>query len=268
MTTQFLSSRQNPRFKEVKALKDRKGRMNQLRFLAEGHRILSELAKYPEELLELWIHDAQSEDAEMQQWLHLAETQNVPVFRIPQELFRELSDTVQSQGVLAVARMREHGSERFYSAHKARGLYADCIQDPGNLGTMIRSAEALGFDFVVIPKGTTDPYSEKCVRATMGSIFHLPVIRTDEPETELDILKDNGFQVVGADLEGAVDAHAARYGAKLVLVVGNEGNGISDAVRLRLDATVKIPMRGSVESLNAAIAMSILAYEIQRQDWA
>jgi len=265
---QYLSSRQNPRYKEAKALKERKGRQAQQRFLVEGHRILSELVHCPEELLELWISEEQADSQSMEPWIALANAQQMPVFTVPEDMFRELSDTVHSQGVVAITRMREHGSERFLGLRKAKGLYADGIQDPGNLGTMIRSAEALGFDFIVVPKGTTDPYNEKCVRATMGSVFHVPIIRTDEPDNELEQLKDHGFQLYGAELSGALDAHETRFSGKMVLVIGSEANGISGAVKGHLDHTVKIPMCGTVESLNASIAMSILAYEILRQERA
>lgn len=261
-----ISSRQNPRLKSVLALKSRKGRREQCRFLAEGIRLLSEIKDTPEVLLELWLSIERAGDPEGTQWIAFAAAHDIPVFILADNLFNELSDTVTSQGVVGVMRLPQTDLDRFIGAGRFRGLLLDGIQDPGNLGTIVRTAEAMGFDFILIPQGTTDPYGEKSVRASMGSVFHIPIIHSNNISLDLQLLKDAHYEVAGALLESSAAAQDIVFGSRLILTVGSEGAGISRPVRTLLDYAVHIPMTGRVESLNAAAAVAMLAYEIQRQD--
>lgn len=261
-----ITSRQNPRLKSVLALKSRKGRREQCRFLAEGARLLSEIHSTPEILLELWLSSEKAASPEGAEWASFAKTHDIPVFTLPDILFSELSDTVTSQGLVGVMRLPQTDLDRFLGAGRFKGLLLDGIQDPGNLGTIIRTAEAMGFSFVLIPQGTTDPYGEKSVRASMGSIFHIPIVHSNNILLDLQLLKDAHYQVAGALLESSTPAHDTPFGERLILTVGNEGTGISKGIRGMLDYSVHIPMTGRVESLNAAAAVAMLAYEIQRRE--
>lgn len=260
-----ITSRQNPRLKSVLALKSRKGRREQCRFLAEGIRLLSEIEQTPDSLLELWVSHEKALSSDGQKWMDFAGAHEIPVFIAADPLFEEISDTVTSQGLAGVMRLPQTDLDRFLGAGSFRGLLLDGIQDPGNLGTIIRTAEAMGFSFVLIPQGTTDPYGEKSVRASMGSIFHIPIIHSQNIALDLQLLKDTHYEVAGALLESSTPAHETPFASRLILVVGSEGAGISKAVRTMLDYSVHIPMTGRVESLNAAAAVAMLAYEIQRQ---
>ncbi len=261
-----ITSRQNPRLKAVLALKNRKGRREQCRFLAEGIRLLSEIADTPELLLELWISGDKAHTPEGVKWTDFARHNGIPVFIMPELLFGELSDTVTSQGFVGVMRLPQTDLDRFLGAGKFKGLIPDGIQDPGNLGTIIRTAEAMGFSFVLIPQGTTDPYGEKSVRASMGSIFHIPVVHSDNIALDIQLLKDAHYEIAGALLESSTPSHETPFGDRLVLTIGSEGAGISKGIRELLDYSVHIPMTGRVESLNAAAAVAMLAYEIQRRE--
>lgn len=261
-----ITSRQNPRLKAVLALKNRKGRREQCRFLAEGIRLLSEIADTPELLLELWISSDRVHTSEGLKWTDFARHNGIPVFVMPELLFGELSDTVTSQGFVGVMRLPQTDLDRFLGAGKFKGLLPDGIQDPGNLGTIIRTAEAMGFNFVLIPQGTTDPYGEKSVRASMGSIFHIPVVHSDNIALDIQLLKDAHYEIAGALLESSTPSHETPFGDRLVLTIGSEGAGISKGIRAMLDYSVHIPMTGRVESLNAAAAVAMLAYEIQRRE--
>lgn len=261
-----ITSRQNPRLKTVLALKSRKGRREQCRFLAEGARLLSEIENTPEMLLELWISLDKAVQPEGEKWTAFARAHDIPVFFLPDTLFGELSDTVTSQGLVGVMRLPQTDLDRFLGSGHFKGLLLDGIQDPGNLGTIIRTAEAMGFSFVLIPQGTTDPYGEKSVRASMGSIFHIPIVHSNNILLDLQLLKDAHYEVAGALLESSTASHDTPFGNRLILTVGNEGTGISKGIRGMLDYSVHIPMTGRVESLNAAAAVAMLAYEIQRRE--
>lgn len=261
-----ITSRQNPRLKSVLALKTRKGRREQCRFLAEGARLLSEIENTPDMLLELWISSEKSIDSIVLKWIDFARAHEIPIFMLSENLYGELSDTVATQGVVGVMRLPQTDLDRFFGAGKFKGLLLDGIQDPGNLGTIIRTAEAMGFSFVLIPQGTTDPYGEKSVRASMGSIFHIPIIYSTNIAQDIQLLKDARYEVAGALLESSTPAHDTPFGDRLLLTVGSEGAGISKGIRAMLDYSVHIPMTGRVESLNAASAVAMLAYEIQRRE--
>ncbi len=261
-----ITSRQNPRLKSVLALKTRKGRREQCRFLAEGVRLLSEIENTPDMLLELWISSVKSSDSVVEKWINFARAHEIPIFILSENLYDELSDTVATQGLVGVMRLPQTDLDRFFGAGKFKGLLLDGIQDPGNLGTIIRTAEAMGFSFVLIPQGTTDPYSEKSVRASMGSIFHIPIIHSNNIAQDIQLLKDVRYEVAGALLESSTPAHDTPFGDRLLLTVGSEGAGISKGIRAMLDYSVHIPMTGRVESLNAASAVAMLAYEIQRRE--
>lgn len=260
-----ITSRQNPRLKTLLALKSRKGRREQCRFLAEGLRLLSEIQNTPEKLLELWIAYEKTQTVEGIEWTDFARSNDIPVFVMPEQLFNELSDTVTSQGFVGVMRLPQIDLDRFLGVGKFKGLLPDGIQDPGNLGTIIRTAEAMGFSFILIPQGTTDPYGEKAVRASMGSVFHIPVVHSNNIAADLQLLKDAHYEIAGALLESSTASHETVFGDRLVLTVGSEGAGISKGIREMLDYSVHIPMTGRVESLNAASAVAMLAYELQRR---
>ena len=145
-----------------------------------------------------------------------------------------------------------------------RYLYCDCQQDPGNVGTVIRSADAFGFDGVIVSRGSVDVFSPKVIRSSMGSVFHVAMI-TDTDTAFLQAAKDEGyFLSVTALHQNSVPLEQAAIAEKQIFVIGNEGNGVSETVLAMADETVHIPMQGLAESLNAGVAASILMYEVSR----
>jgi TrmH family RNA methyltransferase len=171
--------------------------------------------------------------------------------------FVKLADTRHPQGVLAVVRQREYSVSDLPEGNLY--IILDAIQDPGNLGTIIRTAEAAGAASVIMNKGCADIYSPKVVRSTMGSIFRVPFIYTDNPEEAVNMIKKAGATVYAAALEGE-SILEKRFEDKRAFIIGNEGNGISEDVLKLADKTVSIPMAGKVESLNAAVSAAILMY--------
>ncbi|MGK0465958.1 TrmH family RNA methyltransferase, partial [Clostridium sp.] len=164
------------------------------------------------------------------------------------------------QGIIAIVR------NKLVEIRYEDGFYvlADKIQDPGNMGTIIRTAHAAGALGVIITKGTVDIYNEKTLRATMGSIFKMPVIYDSDLST-VEKLRDDGFKLVTSSLECDKNFYDIHLKGKVIITVGNEGNGISEDVYAISDLKIKIPMPGGAESLNAAVAASIMIYEVVRQ---
>ncbi len=185
---------------------------------------------------------------------------------VSDEVFARMSDTKTPQGVLCVMSMPEWSAKEILNENDdALILVLNGIQDPGNLGTMIRSAEAAGAAMVLADMQTADLYSPKVIRATMGAIFRVPVIYTDHLSKVLMRLRTYGVQLVAAHLDGKQDFWDMHYARKCAFMIGNEGNGLSDEITELSDRLVRIPMDGEVESLNASVAASLLLYEWKRQ---
>jgi len=186
------------------------------------------------------------------------------VFVLPDKLFNEISDTETPQGVLSVARMKKYSIDEVMYPD---GLFIilDSVQDPGNMGTIIRTADAAGFTAVIALEGCVDVYNPKVLRSTMGSVFHIPVIQDGSPETSFSKLKSHGVKIYAAHLKGTVNYFELDVRRSAAFVIGNESKGISDRVASLADELVRIPMIGQAESLNASVAASLLMYESVRQ---
>jgi len=186
------------------------------------------------------------------------ESRGVPVRMVEQREFDRLADTQSPQGVLAVAKTPPRHLDQLADASVI--LLLDAVQDPGNFGTLVRSAEALGAGGIIALPGTVDCWNAKVVRSAAGSLFRQPIVQAGWPEAE-GWLRAHGFTILAAAASGEPFSRAT---GKSALVVGNEGAGISSEVLAGVDATVGIPLRGRAESLNVAAAAAILLYELTR----
>ena len=184
---------------------------------------------------------------------------DLPTYRVSDKMFKDLSDTETTQGILAVCRMGVYNIEEITCDTL---LVSDGVSDPGNLGTLIRTAECSGVGGVVLLKGTVDPYSPKVVRSTMGSIFRVPLYFAQVQDIE-QALKE--YSVVATVLDGSKDLYDVDFPEKVAVVVGNEAHGVSKEVADLSQIRVLIPMCGQSESLNASVAGSVVMYEIFRQ---
>lgn len=175
--------------------------------------------------------------------------------------------TVTPPGILAIARQRRVSIESLLASQEVFLLVADGVQDPGNLGTMLRTAAAAGCTGALLTTGTVDPYNEKVVRASMGALFYLPVVSGLEPGEIVSRLEGRAKIIVG-HVAGEVFYHECDYRGGLALVVGNENRGPSQEILAQAYARVKIPLWGPVESLNVAVAAGLLLYEAARQRYS
>ena len=184
---------------------------------------------------------------------------------VTEDQMSKISDTQTPQGILCILRQPGYAMDDIL-AHKGRKdddrkliMVLEDIQDPGNLGTIFRTAEGAGASGIILSEGCVDIYNPKTVRATMGSIYRMPFIYTDDLKGVTDKLKDNGVTVYAAHLKGERSYDDIEYGDSAFLI-GNEGNGLKDETAALADTYIRIPMEGELESLNASVAASILMY--------
>jgi len=183
---------------------------------------------------------------------------NVNVYTVPDKLFDDISKTDTPQGVLFVVKQPNEEAVNFDDV--SRVLLLDGLAEPGNMGTIIRTASSFGFSSIILCNNCVDIYNPKVVRSTMGGIFRTNFAKPSNITETTSNLKSAGFQIVAAALENSVDINSIKFGEKVALIIGNEANGISDELLKLSDVNVKIPMANDVESLNAAVAAGIAMY--------
>ncbi len=256
----MIESNGNSQIKRIVKLKNKaKFRRDEQCFVVEGWRMVEE-ALSRNLVQSLYVSKTAESDWEKHCSLERS-TVNYEV--ISDKLFRELSDTVSPQGVLAMVSMPRYEAEKFHGEN-AKLLCLEDIQDPGNLGTMIRTAEGAGMTAVVLSKGCVDLFNPKVVRSTMGALFRVPFYVCDDMLEEVKQLQEKGFSMYAAHLQGENDYTQETYQGKVGILIGNEGNGLSPEVSERADKKVKIPMEGQLESLNAAVSAALFMYEVRR----
>lgn len=245
---EHITSLKNPKVAAWKALKDRKGRRESGCFLVEGRKMVEEAL-------------ASAFDVEtvlVQEGMELPDGLTMPVYELPAHVLAAVCDTKTPQGIAAVVRMKEQ------SALGKHIVVLDGVQDPGNVGTIIRTADAAGMDGVLLSNQCADVFSPKVLRATMGSIFRMSLRTTDDLPGELTKLREKGYSILSSQLDGTSFYERQGVAERFALIIGNEGNGVSEQVQQTATHRVRLPMRGGAESLNAAIAAAIMMYELMR----
>jgi TrmH family RNA methyltransferase len=244
-----IESIQNPKVKQWKKLLTKKERDKTGMFIVEGYHLVEEALKYGEEVLEIIVSASIGVPPRL-------DTGSIPVTMVTEEISDSLSETEAPQGIFAVCRQKE---ERADLGLGKTFLLIDAVQDPGNLGTMIRTADAAGIDAVIVGRGSVDVYNSKVLRSAQGSHFHLPVIRGDLKEW-MAKLGEKEIPVYGTALEDASVYTEIASVEKFALIVGNEGNGVNKELLEETTANLYIPIYGKSESLNVAVATGILLY--------
>ncbi|MDO4188973.1 MAG: RNA methyltransferase [Lachnospiraceae bacterium] len=186
---------------------------------------------------------------------------------VSDNLFKKMSDTVTPQGILCVIKIQTVSLAdklKEFNDKPVKIVALEGLQDPGNMGTIVRTSEAAGINFILAGANTVDIHSSKVVRSTMGSIFRVPVIYTDDLYRDIEAIKSTNVLVYAAHLKGEQSYREAKYSDRSMILIGNEGRGLTDEATATADTLVKIPMQGQVESLNAAVAAAILMFELSR----
>lgn len=184
---------------------------------------------------------------------------------VSREVFARMSDTRTPQGVLCVVSRPGYSLERLLRTEVPLLVVLEDLQDPGNLGTIIRTGEAAGITGVIMSAGTVDLFNPKTIRATMGSVFRVPFLYVEDLPKTVEQLRQAGIRVYAAHLGGKIYYDNVSFLEPTAFLVGNEGNGLTEETASRADQYLKIPMEGSIESLNAAVAASLFMYEAHRQ---
>lgn len=256
----MISSTSNSRIKNIMNLKNSaRARRQQDCFLVEGPRMFFEVPK--ERLLEVYV----TEGFEKKYGDRLA---GCRYELISDAVCRHLSDTRTPQGVTALVKKQETPLEEILARDENSCLFLlENLQDPGNMGTILRTSEGAGVSGIIMNRESVDPYNPKVIRSTMGAIFRMPFVIVDDFEDVLCRLKEAGIRTFAAHLDGE-DFYRQDYRGGCAFFIGNEGNGLSENLAARADGRIRIPMKGQVESLNAAVAATVLMYETLRQrEW-
>jgi TrmH family RNA methyltransferase len=256
-----IRSLQNPKVKLWASLQERKYREREGLFVVEGVHLVQEA------LLSGAAVDQVAYGLERglpDELVSLAENRPERFVPVSEEVLRKCTGTVTPQGVFAVVQKPRYSAEDILARHRSLVIAVDRLQDPGNLGTIIRSADAAGASAVLLGKGTVDLYNPKTIRSTMGSLFHLPVAECDL-SAWLPRAREAGVRVYAARLEEATDCYDLDLTHDTWFVIGNEGSGVLPEVQQAADNFVRIPMPGRSESLNAAMAATVLLFEAVRQ---
>lgn len=262
----MITSATNPKLKRISSLlKKSAHRKAEGVFVIEGAKMFMEvLAQCPERFEDIFFTEAARNK--------LVSTFGAPVIEglryelVEEKLFERIAETVTPQGILAVVKTPHYDMSDILKDSAAKLLVLDNLRDPGNLGTIIRTAEAAGMSGILLSEGCVDITNPKVVRSTMGAILRVPFVRCERLSDELLRLKENyyGFTVYATALNGSMVFTENKYYGRCAIVIGNESNGISPEVLAASDKKIRIPMAGKVESLNAAVAAAIVMYEINR----
>ncbi|MCR4749657.1 MAG: RNA methyltransferase [Lachnospiraceae bacterium] len=245
----------NNRIKELVALKDKaKARRETATYMVEGIKMCGEAPA--DKVLETYV--TQGFKKQHEQWLKDRDYEVVD-----DKVFNRISDTMTPQGVLSVLKQPQFSLDDLIKSEAGLYMILEDIQDPGNLGTIIRTAEGAGVTAVIMSRGCVDIYNPKTIRSTMGSVYRVPFVYVDDLAYVTSKMKENGITIYAAHLKGKRLYDEVNY-KKTAFLIGNEGNGLKDETAALADEYIKIPMAGKVESLNAAVAASILMYEYGR----
>lgn len=256
----MITSASNAQIKKIIQLnKSAKVRRKEGLFVLEGRKLFQET---PGEFRRrVYLMESRADDyREMTEGVEETEL-------VSDEVFRRMSDTMTPQGILTVSAMPSYSLTDLLGDGSCPPLILvlEDVQDPGNVGTMIRTAEGAGVTGILMSSGTADVFQPKVTRSTMGSIFRVPFLRVDNLKESVMKLKEAGIRTFAAHLKGENDCFEEDYTGPAAFLIGNEGNGLSGALTELADTLIRIPMQGKVESLNASIAAALLMYEAERQ---
>lgn len=274
---QRISSKDNSLIKHIKRLKEKKYRDEYGEFIVEGLKLINEAIQENADIRHIVVCDG-CDNSEMIESHLKYEMARLDFIYVPQNIFKMISDVENPQGVLAViGKIKTNRDDNKEAGQTSKTLKTssidlnediilalDDIQDPGNLGTILRTADSVGLKQILVSKGTADAYNPKVVRSTMGAIFRINVIECENLKETLKELQSNDYKVMTTSLKAKKSIYEVDY-KKKIIVIGNEANGVSKEILNIADEKVIIPMLGKTESLNASVATGVILYEYVRQ---
>ena len=256
----MISSSDNKQVKNVVLLNNNgKARKKQKVFIVEGIRMFSEVEA--ERIVSVFVSESFALEKANENLLA-----KVHYEVVEDKIFNKMSDAQTPQGILAIVQKKEYSMEdMILPGNQSCILFLEGIQDPGNLGTMIRTGEGAGISGVIMSKDTVDLFNPKTIRSTMGSIYRVPHLVSDDFLGCILEFQKKGGRVYATHLLGKYEYQELDYAKMTGILIGNEGNGLTKEVVEQADELVRIPMEGQVESLNASIAAALFMYEVKRK---
>lgn len=249
----MITSKTNELIKHIKALHTKKERDERKEFIVEGKKMVKEAIDANLEITNIIIcEELLKENFEAKQ---------DKVEYVSKIVFEYISDTQTPQGILAIVKKPEYPKE-----YGEKIFALDNVQDPGNVGTIIRTLDSAGINTLLLSENCADEYNMKVIRSTMGAIFRVKIYRGSNLKETLINLKTKGYKIIVTDLNTKANLFEYEFPKKAIVVIGNESNGVSEEIKNIADERVKIPMVGGTESLNAGVAASLMAYEILRKN--
>lgn len=246
-----ITSVNNEKIKYFLSLKDKKTRYKEKKFLIEGYHLVEEAKKTS--LLEAIITNDEN---------NFKDYPNVDKYLVSLSIIEKISSTKNPQNILGIVKMQEDNLLNIKLNSKCKIVLLDDINDPGNLGTIIRTAAALNYDAIIMSNNTVDLYNEKVLRSTQGVIFKIPLIKMDL-ELAIDILRKLQIKCFGSSLNNAKNLEQIKKPDKFAICFGNEARGVNPNILARMDENIKIPMCKDVESLNVSVASGIIMYYLK-----
>ena len=261
---QVITSKANELIKHIKKLKDKKERDLSNEYIIEGIKLIQEAIQENAKIKQIIICDDCEKTESIPKDL-MYEIAKQECIYVTNKVFDSITEVMNPQGILAII---EKQSKEIQIDDKQDIILAlDDIQDPGNLGTILRTADSIGLTQILVSKGTADCYNPKVVRSTMGAIFRVKIIECEDLVKTLKEIKKHKFEIVVSSLQTDNSIYDINYHKK-VIVIGNEANGVKKEIQDLADKKIKIPMLGKTESLNASVATGIILYEYIRQKLA
>lgn len=259
-----ISSRNNEKLKYLRKLGNKTFRDSENSFLIEGTKLFLEAVASQLNFRQIFMTSKwfDSQNPDIKETLASLKKQEVPVFLVKHELFNSISTMQQSEGIICII-----GKIEFKQSSFMRYILLDDVQDPHNVGTIIRTADAAGIDCVITSLKTADIYNEKVLRGSMGSVFHVPVYTVDSLSEYAMALKEKNVKIIGTSLDGQALWDREPIISPYAIVLGNESKGVSDKMLQACDVLLKIPILGQAESLNVATAAGIILYDILRDQY-
>ena len=256
----YIQSKDNKTIKHIISLQQRKYRQKFGEYTVEGIRAVTDLGKKGF-LRAILIRE--SKRSELEPLVQKGFTVS-SIYVVQDPIFDKIEHSVNGQGILGIAKKCINDLHSFIVDD---GLYValDGVQDPGNLGTIIRTAVAAGAKGIFLLKGTVDPYNEKCVRSTMSALCNIPIFEDITLSEFYDFIKDNSIKTYVTSLDNAKPYHTISYAKRTMVILGNEGNGVSKEIIEMCDQAITIPMYGDIESLSVSIAAALCMYKVREQ---
>ncbi|MEZ0536172.1 TrmH family RNA methyltransferase [Caldicellulosiruptoraceae bacterium PP1] len=261
---EIIKSKDNILIKEIKKLEIKKYRDQKRSFIAEGEKLLFEALMHKKDFIShvLFSESAVENYSEIYNRLLSDKDKKFEVILISDNISDYISDTISSQGIFTIINYIDVDIELLKKSNNI--VILNNLQDPGNLGTILRTCSAFGFSNILSTKGSVDIYNSKVIRSSMGSIFHLSIVRSIDSERAIDFLKSNNIKIVVTKPQGGLSLDSINLKDSFALIIGNESNGIDENFEKSADLILTIKMKGNTESLNASVATSIVLYELSK----